>query len=253
MDSSPTDSSPTDTALPEAVRRTVPLLTSIPDPTPVRDGYLDLVDGDGPEPGGFVQTLWESRLGTMVYEPAQAVARRVFAGLRPSARRLRLPEGGVALDVGCGPGTVTAGLGRDVGPSGLAVGVDVSRSMLRRAAEAHAGPNVGFVRADAAALPVRDVGVDTITCLMVLQLLPDPDGAVAEFARVLAPGGRVAILLPGYAGPGADVLTTVAGVAGVRLPGHEPIAAMLRRRGLNVLDARTTAPLTRVLAEKPRE
>ncbi|KMS86641.1 hypothetical protein ACZ91_35685 [Streptomyces regensis] len=64
--------------------------------------------------------MWESRLGTVVYEPVQSGVRKVFAGLRPSARRLRLPEGGTALDVGCGPGNVTADLGRDVGPGGLA-------------------------------------------------------------------------------------------------------------------------------------
>src|SRR5690606_18889220 len=148
-------SSTMETVLPEAVRRTLPLLTSQPDSPPVRDGYLDLLGGDAPAPSGFFQSLWESRLGTVVYEPVQSGVRKVFAGLRPSARRLRLPEGGTALDVGCGPGNVTADLGRDVGPGGLAVGVDVSRSMLRRAASAYAGPNVGFVRSDASALPLR--------------------------------------------------------------------------------------------------
>ncbi|TWH18603.1 methyltransferase domain-containing protein [Prauserella rugosa] len=241
-----------ETVLPEAVRRTLPLLTSQPDSPPVRDGYLDLLGGDAPAPSGFFQSLWESRLGTVVYEPVQSGVRKVFAGLRPSARRLRLPEGGTALDVGCGPGNVTADLGRDVGPGGLAVGVDVSRSMLRRAASAYAGPNVGFVRSDASALPLRTDSVDAITCLMVLQLLPDPEGAIAEFARVLVPGGRAAILLPGYAGPGAGVVATVAGVAGVRLPGHEAIAATFERYGMEVLDAGTTAPVARLLAEKPR-
>ncbi|OLT40357.1 hypothetical protein BJF85_25050 [Saccharomonospora sp. CUA-673] len=241
-----------ETALPEAVQRMVPLLTSPPDNPEIRDGYLDLVGGDAPAPSGFFQSLWESRVGTFVYEPAASGVRKVFAGLRPSARRLRLPEGGVALDVGCGPGNVTADLGRDVGPSGLTIGVDVSRSMLRRAAGAYARPNVGFVRADASALPLRSSSVDVVTCLMVLQLLPDADRAIAEFARVLLPGGRASILLPGYTGPGATVVAAVAGVAGVRLPGHEAIATTLRRHGLEVLEAGTTAPVVRLLAEKAR-
>lgn len=239
------------TALPGAVRRALPLLTPERGDAPLRDGYLDLLGGDEPRSGGPVQSLWESRAGTAVYEPAQAFARKVVARLRPPAERLHLPEGGTALDVGCGPGTVTAELGRDVGGRGLAIGVDVSRSMLRRAAAAHSAGNVGFLRADVTELPLGEASVDAVTCLMVLQLVHDQEAALAECARVVAPGGRVAVLQPGYAGPGAGALAAVAGLAGVRMPGHLAIAATLRAQGMTVVEAETTAPVARVLAEKP--
>lgn len=239
------------TALPDAVRRVLPLLTTAPEGTPLRDGYLDLLGTGESRPSGPVQSLWESRAGTAVYEPAQAFARKVVARLRPPAERLLLPEGGTALDVGCGPGTVTAELGRDVGRAGLAIGVDVSRSMLRRAAEAYARPNVGFLRADVTELPLGDATVDAVTCLMVLQLVHDQEAALAECARVVAPGGRIAVLQPGYAGPGAGVVAAAAGLAGLRMPGHEAIAATLRAHGMTVVEGGTTAPVARVLAEKP--
>ncbi|GAA1230680.1 methyltransferase domain-containing protein [Prauserella halophila] len=239
------------TALPDAVRRVLPLLTTEPAPVSIRDGYLDLLGTEERRPSGPVQALWESRAGTAVYEPAQAFARKVVARLRPPAERLHLPEGGTALDVGCGPGTVTAELGRDVGGEGVAIGVDVSRSMLRRAAGACAAPNVGFLRADATELPLGEASVDAVTCLMVLQLVHDRQAALAECARVVAPGGRVAVLQPGYAGPGADAVAAAAGLAGVRMPGHRAIAATLRAEGMTVVEAETTAPVVRVLAEKP--
>ncbi|MBB3664405.1 MULTISPECIES: class I SAM-dependent methyltransferase [Prauserella salsuginis group] len=239
------------TALPDALRRALPLLTTEPAAAPLQDGYLDLLGAEEPQPSGPVQSLWESRAGTAVYEPVQAFARKVVARLRPPAERLHLPEGGTALDVGCGPGTVTAELGRDVGRRGLAIGVDVSRSMLRRAAEAHSGANVGFLRADVTDLPLRDASVDAVTCLMVLQLVHDQETALAECARVVAPGGRIAVLQPGYAGPGAGAVAAAAGLAGLRMPGHRAIAATLRAHGMTVVEAETTAPVARVLAEKP--
>jgi arsenite methyltransferase len=58
------------------------------------------------------------------------------------------------------------------------------------------GPQVGFVRADAQQLPLRDQTVDAVVSIAVLQLLPDPAAALAEMARVLRPGGRLAVMVP---------------------------------------------------------
>jgi arsenite methyltransferase len=109
---------------------------------------------------------------------------------------LNIPPGGTALDVGSGPGNVTASLARAAGPGGVALGVDISEPMLARAVRAESGPQVGFLRADAQRLPLRDNTVDAVVSTAVLQLIPNPAAALAEMARVLRPGGRLAIMVP---------------------------------------------------------
>jgi arsenite methyltransferase len=109
---------------------------------------------------------------------------------------LDIPSGGTALDVGSGPGTVTSSLARAAGEDGLALGVDISEAMLARAVRNEAGPQVGFLRADAQRLPLRDNTVDAVVSLAVLQLVPNPAAALGEMARVLRPGGRLAVMVP---------------------------------------------------------
>jgi arsenite methyltransferase len=98
---------------------------------------------------------------------------------------------------------VTAQLADAAGPDGLALGIDISEPMLARAVEAQSGPNLGFLRADAQKLPLRDETVDAATSLAVLQLIPNPAQTLSEIARVLKPGGRLAIMVPtaGSIGP----------------------------------------------------
>ena len=76
------------------------------------------------------------------------------------------------------------------------MGVDISEPMLARAVRAEAGPQIGFLRADAQRLPLRDKTVDAVVSIAVLQLIPDPVAALAEMARVLRPGGRLAVMVP---------------------------------------------------------
>ncbi len=68
--------------------------------------------------------------------------------------------------------------------------------MLARAVSAQAGPHVGFLRADAQQLPLRDETVDAAVSIAVLQLIPNPAATLAEIARVLRPGGRMAVMVP---------------------------------------------------------
>jgi ubiquinone/menaquinone biosynthesis C-methylase UbiE len=132
----------------------------------------------------------------MLYDNAQAITRRFFAALQHPIEWLNIPQGGIALDVGCGPGSVTASLAHAAGPEGLALGVDISEPMLARAVRAEAGPQVGFLRANAQRLPLREQTVDAVISIAVLQLIPDPAAALSEIARVLRPGGRLAVMVP---------------------------------------------------------
>jgi len=163
----------------------------------VSKGYLDLLeDFAGPKNTGVIQAAWASPIGSLLYDNAQALSRRLLTAWQHPVDWLSIPPGGTALDVGSGPGNVTASLARAAGVDGLALGIDISEPMLARAVRAEAGPQVGFLRADAQRLPLRDDTVDAAVSIAVLQLIPDPTAALAEIARVLRPGGSLAIMVP---------------------------------------------------------
>ena len=189
------------TTLPPALSRALDLLADPPAEPDVSNGYLDLLgataaDDDVAKNSGAIQAAWASPIGSFLYDNAQALTRRFIAAMQLPIDWLQLPEGGVALDVGSGPGNVTTSLAHAAGPDGLALGIDISEPMLARAVRAAAGPQVGFLRADAQKLPFRDGSFDAAISLAVLQLIPDPAAALAEIGRVLKPGGRLAVMVP---------------------------------------------------------
>lgn len=216
-----------------ALQRAMTLLSDPPSDPQVDRGYLDLLGGPGDvaaqQNTGAIQKLWASPFGSMFYDNAQAVARRLLEAWQHPIDWLDIPVGGVALDVGCGPGSITASLARAVGADGLALGVDVSESMLARAVRVQAGSQAGFLRADAQRLPLRDNTVDAITSIAVLQLIPDPAAALGEMARVLKPGGRIALMVP-TAGSAAR-LWRLLPKAGARVFGDDEIADTLESQG----------------------
>lgn len=220
-----------DTALTMAQR----LLADPPEHPDVSKGYLDLLTDGGDRNTGTIQAVWSSRLGSLLYDNSQTVIRRVSAAWQLPLEWLNVPVGGVALDVGSGPGNVTAALGRVVGPGGLALGVDISEPMLARAVRAEAGPNVGFIRADAQRLPLRDESVDAVVSVAMLQLIPDPTAAMAEMVRVLRPGRRMAVMVP-TAGQMARLINVLPN-AGARVFDEDELGDALE--GLGLVGVRT--------------
>ena len=106
-----------------------------------------------------------------------------------------LAEGLDLLDLGCGPGTITADLAAIVYP-GRVVGVDLSAEVLLKASElasARGLTNTLFEQADLMQLPYGNASFDVVHAHQVLQHLSDPVGALREMRRVLRPGGVLAV------------------------------------------------------------
>jgi len=104
--------------------------------------------------------------------------------------------GETVLDLGSGGGFDAFLAAGRVGPQGQVIGVDMTPQMIRkaRANAKRAGiANVEFRRGDIEALPVEDASVDLVISNCVLNLVPDKAQAFREIARVLKPGGRIAI------------------------------------------------------------
>ncbi|KAJ6601182.1 UbiE family methyltransferase [Mycena vulgaris] len=100
------------------------------------------------------------------------------------------------LDVGCGPGTITADLARLV-PAGHVTGIDHSASdVLQKAREAGAAQgiaNITYALGDVLALGFPDNSFDIVHAHQVLQHVADPVRALREMVRVAKPGGIVAV------------------------------------------------------------
>lgn len=129
-----------------------------------------------------------SVVGQHARRTAEADAEYLLPHLRPGLR---------LLDVGCGPGSITAGLARAVAP-GVTVGVDVAPAIIEEArAVALESRNVAlslrFEVADGYALPFGARTFDVVHAHQVLQHLARPVEALREWRRVLRPGGLVAV------------------------------------------------------------
>jgi demethylmenaquinone methyltransferase / 2-methoxy-6-polyprenyl-1,4-benzoquinol methylase len=95
------------------------------------------------------------------------------------------------LDVATGTGLVARALVRRYGCS--VVGLDQSAEMLGRA-RALVGPDVEFVQGEAERLPFEDSSFDALTFTYLLRYVDDPAATMRELARVVRPGGRIAML-----------------------------------------------------------
>ncbi len=127
-----------------------------------------------------------------------------FAGVGNPLAIAPLAPGARVVDVGCGGGTDLLLAARQVGPSGLAIGVDMTEEMLelvRAGADRLELTNVLGLEGDATALPVEPEWADVVISNGVLNLVPDKDRGLAELWRVLVPGGRLQF---------ADILLTEA-------------------------------------------
>ena len=112
-----------------------------------------------------------------------------------------LGDGGVLLDCGCGPGSITYGLAERLHRWSV-FGVDVANGFraVRRNAEAEGLANLTFVRGDINALPNPDQSIDAVLAHSVVETLATPSATLLEMRRVLKTGGVIGLAAVDYGG-----------------------------------------------------
>ena len=184
-----------------------------------------------------------------VYEPYVGRWSRLVA--RDFLAWLDAPAGLGWLDVGCGTGALAEAVAGRCAPKRLA-GIDPSAGFLEFARRRLGGGGAELLRADARDLPFAAGGFDRVASGLVLNFVPDQPRAVAEMARVVRPGGEVALYVWDYADrmelmrrfwdaavaldPNARALDE-----GVRFPvcRPEPLRALFEGAGLTGVETRT--------------
>lgn len=238
------------------MQRVLPLLEpgarqraeQLPDDAP----YLDLIEGDL-DSTGPTQDLMRSTFVPQIYErywrPALGRMMKGVRGpgmdeeIRIARLLLGLSPGDCVLDIACGPGNFSRAFAATVGDSGMVVGLDASRTMLERGAAdlRRSGlDNLTLIRGDATALPFVDDIFESVCCFAALHLFADPFAGLDEMARVLAPGGRIALMtsVQRQLGPRGPLKPVTERLSGIRVFGQQEIIEALQERGFEDLHQR---------------
>jgi len=142
--------------------------------------------------GVFGGALYDEAAGADV--PDEALNASLGCGVPTAVADLS--EGETVLDLGSGAGADVLISARRVGPTGKAIGLDMTDEMLdlARANAAKAGiENVDFLKGFLEDMPLADESVDVVISNCVINLSADKPRVLREAARVLRPGGRLAV------------------------------------------------------------
>jgi ubiquinone/menaquinone biosynthesis C-methylase UbiE len=208
-------------------------------------GYVDLL-GEDLDSTGLTQDLMRTGVVPRIYErywrPALGQVAKGFTGpgmaeeIRIARLLLALRPGDGVLDVACGPGNFSRAFARAVGDSGLVVGIDASKTMLERGAgelRRSGERNLVLIRGSALELPVVDESFDAVCCFAALHLFEDPLAGLDEMARVLTPGGRIALMtsVQRQLAPRGPLKPLTERLSGMRVFGQREVVDALAERG----------------------
>ncbi|MEN3283053.1 MAG: arsenite methyltransferase [Solirubrobacteraceae bacterium] len=162
----------------------------------IRKTYTDV--STAPEQEFIFPTgrAWAQELGYPEPELARVpdATAESFAGVANHWTLGAIEPGSVVVDLGCGAGTDLLIAAQMTGPTGRAIGVDMTAKMLqaaRASATAMRSTNVELHESLIEALPLDDASVDVVISNGVIDLVPDKDVVLDEIDRVLRPGGRL--------------------------------------------------------------
>lgn len=220
----------------------------------IKNGYLDLMQGSLgadnianltnylPGAGRGYEPLWRRRsLSLLTGEnfPNEKEIRLI-------SLFVELESDGRYLDLGCSAGLYTRNMASRLDEGGDIVGIDISPSMLKEAARKsrRSGVHTSYARADAENLPFADDSFDGAVCGGSLNEFGDPARVLGETARVLKPGGRIAIMgiLKAETSWGRR-LQNFLSTGGVQFFEPEEIARLLEEAGFIPEDPRTHGPV----------
>ena len=155
-------------------------------------GSEQLTCSPADQTGAFGGALYDESTGAEV--PQAAIDASLGCGVPTAVAALH--EGETVLDLGSGAGADVLISARRVGPTGKAIGLDMTDEMLelarRNAADAGI-QNVEFVKGYLEEMPLADDSVDVVISNCVINLSGDKPTVIREAARVLRPGGRFAV------------------------------------------------------------
>src|SRR3954468_22941861 len=189
---------------------------------------------------------WTRKAATYDRLTGRATARLI----EPLLDAAGVQSGTRLLDVAGGPGRCAAAA---AARGAVPLGLDAAVGMVAVARARY--PEIEFQQGDAERLPFADESFDAVVAAFVVNHLPRPEGALAEFARVLRPGGRVAVAVwdrPGrmrLLGVLAEAIERTVGVRDPGLPSGGPdpfrfadeaaFAALLSGAGLDRVEVRS--------------
>ncbi|NMB90661.1 MAG: methyltransferase domain-containing protein [Chloroflexi bacterium] len=179
-----------------------------------------------PAPAALSTAAEEADLGLSCGLPLES------AGVRP---------GEVVLDLGSGAGVDVFRAAEAAGPTGRAIGVDMTPEMVaraRRIAAERGVANAEFRLGEIETLPVESASIDLVLSNCVLNLVPDKSRAFAEIYRVLKPGGRFSIadIVSAGRADGAPDMSTWADCAAGALD-HQVYLDLIRRAGFEQIES----------------
>ncbi|MGX9791856.1 class I SAM-dependent methyltransferase [Mycobacterium sp. MMS18-G62] len=226
------------------------------------DGYTDLLGPAVPDRRSIARRAMHNPKVAAIYERIWRpimVAAMSLHGMSITAERERaaaavdLGGGQRVLDVACGPGNFTGFFADQLSGDGFVIGLDTSVAMMERAVRDNSHARAVYMRSDAISLPFNNSAFDVVCCFAALHLVPEPLGVLQEMVRVLAPGGRIA-LMTSYGRESLllrKALELGATVCGVRIFDRTTVPAFLAAAGLIDIDQRLRGISQFVVARRP--